>query len=622
MRKDDSSSSSEYYSVATPLSLAEPTFEDLAKNEEMEIYMFNTGLVYETEEGERNRILAIQKLRRIAYEWSLELAKLKNITEQFSMEYGGIQLRIFGSTRLGVHNADSDIDILCLAASYITRVDFFSSLYEKISQMSEVHSILSITDAYTPVLKFTIDGQPIDMVFASLEMPLLPHTLDILDLNCLKGLDDQSVRSLNGARVAEWILRLVPNTKTFCSALRVIKHWARQRGLYSNVLGFLGGVNFAILVALVCQLYINACPYVLVQKFFSVFSIWRWPNPVLLRSFEDLQLTYTDGKYLSVWNPKTNYKDALHIMPIITPAYPSMNSSYNVSPPQFRLIQDEILRACSLFQGHNSNSTTFPWAALFEASTAEFFRKYSRYIQVDICAQSADDQRNWFGWVESRLRLLIISLEQPPLVFCHPVANCFHPMHFSLNAMVSDSKSRIYVENKDTSCTNSSSEVNDVAVEASLDDMSSATSAIIGDSSSVHRRPSEPQNMNNNIINCSYEQVIARHREGVDLNTKLKVSSNPSSVHHSLSHHRDVIDGRSILDLQSHSAVLSLRGDQQQPFSYVSSFFIGLSFQKGLRYADITPAIHVRHHIHAIACNERYVLTCCYPTSWCIGLHS
>jgi len=98
--------------------------------------------------------------------------------------------------------------------------------------------------------------------------------------------------------------------------------------------------------------------------------------------------------------------------------------------------------------------------------------------------------------------------------------------------------------------------------------------------------------MNNNIINCSYEQVIARHREGVDLNTKLKVSSNPSSVHHSLSHHRDVIDGRSILDLQSHSAVLSLRGDQQQPFSYVSSFFIGLSFQKGLRYADITPAIH------------------------------
>lgn len=31
-----------------------------------------------------------------------------------------------------------------------------------------------------------------------------------------------------------------------------------------------------------------------------------------------------------------------------------------------------------------------------------------------------------FGWVESRLRLLILALEQPPMVFCHPIANCFH----------------------------------------------------------------------------------------------------------------------------------------------------------------------------------------------------
>ncbi|CAN0461139.1 unnamed protein product, partial [Discosporangium mesarthrocarpum] len=41
----------------------------------------------------------------------------------------------------------------------------------------------------------------------------------------------------------------------------------------------------------------------------------------------------------TVWNPATNMKDKAHLMPIITPAYPAMNSSYNVGEPQMRLIR-------------------------------------------------------------------------------------------------------------------------------------------------------------------------------------------------------------------------------------------------------------------------------------------
>ena len=46
------------------------------------------------------------------------------------------------------------------------------------------------------------------------------------------------------------------------------------RGIYSNALGYLGGVSWAMLVARVCQLYPNASASLLVQKFFLVFSKW------------------------------------------------------------------------------------------------------------------------------------------------------------------------------------------------------------------------------------------------------------------------------------------------------------------------------------------------------------
>ena len=44
------------------------------------------------------------------------------------------------------------------------------------------------------------------MLFCSLQLPALPSDLNVQDDVYLKHLDDQSVRSLNGVRVAELIL--------------------------------------------------------------------------------------------------------------------------------------------------------------------------------------------------------------------------------------------------------------------------------------------------------------------------------------------------------------------------------------------------------------------------------
>lgn len=124
------------------------------------------------------------------------------------------------------------------------------------------------------------------------------------------------MRALNGTRVTDEILRLVPKPTVFKNALRFIKMWAQQRAVYANVYGFPGGVAWAMLVARICQLYPNAVSAVILEKFFQIYSQWNWPQPVLLKQIEDGPLQ------VRVWNPRLYAMDRQHRMPVITPAYP------------------------------------------------------------------------------------------------------------------------------------------------------------------------------------------------------------------------------------------------------------------------------------------------------------
>lgn len=73
------------------------------------------------------------------------------------------------------------------------------------------------------------DGIEIDMLFARLLLKEIPDTMDLQDDYLLKNLDPKCVRSLNGCRVTDEILRLVPNIDNFRLALRAIKLWAKSK---------------------------------------------------------------------------------------------------------------------------------------------------------------------------------------------------------------------------------------------------------------------------------------------------------------------------------------------------------------------------------------------------------
>lgn len=87
-----------------------------------------------------------------------------------------------------------------------------------------------------PIIIAEIRGVPIDFTFARLALSVIPDDLELKDDMLLKNLDEKCVRSLNGSRCTDDILRLVPNVHVFRDALRAIKLWAQSMSLYLTVL--------------------------------------------------------------------------------------------------------------------------------------------------------------------------------------------------------------------------------------------------------------------------------------------------------------------------------------------------------------------------------------------------
>ncbi|OIW14577.1 hypothetical protein TanjilG_32919 [Lupinus angustifolius] len=378
------------YGITKPLSLAGPTAADFNRNLELEKFLVDSGL-YESDEETATRQEVLRRLDQIVKSWVKQLTRLRGYTDQM-VEDANAVIFTFGSYRLGVHGPGADIDTLCVGPSYVNREeDFFMILHNILAEMEEVTELHPVPDAHVPVMKFKFQGISTDLLYASISLLVVPEDLDISDGSVLHDVDEPTVRSLNGCRVADQILKLVPNVE---------------------VTGFLGGVNWALLVARVCQLYPNAIPSMLVSRFFRVYTQWRWPNPVMLCSIEENELGFP------IWDPRRNPRDRFHIMPIITPAYPCMNSSYNVSASTLRVMLEQLHHGNMICDEIELNKAQ--WSALFQPYN--FFEAYKNYLQVDIIAVDANDLLPWKGWIESRLRQLTLKIERDTngILQCHP----------------------------------------------------------------------------------------------------------------------------------------------------------------------------------------------------------
>lgn len=403
------------YGVTDPVSLAKPTSREISLNDLL-IGELKTRGSFESEQATKRRGEVLALFQKMVQEFVYTVSKNKNMSDGMARDAGG-KIFTFGSYRLGVYGPGSDIDTLVVVPKHVSREDFFTVFEAILRKRPELEEITAVSDAFVPIIKIEFDGISIDLIFAKLNVPRIPPDMTLEDKNLLKNIDEKDLRSLNGTRVTDEILQLVPKPTVFKHALRCIKMWAQQRAVYGNVFGFPGGVAWAMLVARICQLYPNAISAVIVEKFFNIYTKWNWPQPVLLKPIEDGPLQ------VRVWNPRLYPHDRQHRMPVITPAYPSMCATHNIGGSTQKVIMKELQRGSEIMGLINEGKKS--WADLFERH--KFFHDYKFYLCIVAATVSNDEEHHkWSGMIESKLRILVQKLEVTDgISLAHPYVKDF-----------------------------------------------------------------------------------------------------------------------------------------------------------------------------------------------------
>ncbi|KAH9254558.1 hypothetical protein BASA81_007306 [Batrachochytrium salamandrivorans] len=356
------------------------------------------------------------------------MARLKMVCEEWAHRLLGgrctnLQLAVFGSFRLGVSQDSDDIDACLVVPQALTRAHFFDegplSLIGLLRIKCEV--VLAIQTAYVPLIKLVWDGIEVDLVFASLSKhEVVPDSVfhELFDdSEAATGMDGKSRLSLGGVRVTEALLRLVspPRREQFRLVLRTLRHWAKQRGLYNNKFGFWGGINFAIVATLVCQLHPTiSSEQVLVSKAMKLVCEWPWPKPLQV-------LLLTSGSASLPTSPTRSRGDW---MPILTP-HVNSNSAVSVTAITKQLLLQDFAQSHRFILEQPGD-----WRGFFHPARGGFFHRFPAYGQVSaryLIRHKLDfpRARQWLLFVESRIRRLCDLLEHQPgvtVVFPHQLS--------------------------------------------------------------------------------------------------------------------------------------------------------------------------------------------------------
>ncbi|EEQ89744.1 uncharacterized protein BDCG_04864 [Blastomyces dermatitidis ER-3] len=349
---------------------------------------------------------------------------LKNLIQHGSLPESGkgkeidqprlsIVVTTVGSYGLGVWTDSSDVDCLCVGS--ISSKVFFELTLQRLKKGAEwdVKILRKVKAATGTMLELEINSVKFDLQYCPaaavaerwLEVPHLPRSSPLFDLALLP------LMKLQPYRDQAYLQRTVPNPATFRLLHRIIKAWAKHRGIYSSKFGYLGGIHITMMLSQVMKLLPSPAPAPsaadILCTFFNYYGNFNWKEGVMY-----------DPSFHK--KPPLYHRTPQEGMVILTLHAPVMNVARSASIPSTRTIVDEMKRADNLISEGNTN-----WAELvgivantgkssLSVSGDEFLRSYNSYIKINVqyWGLSLAKGSSLVGWLESRCLVLLADLHR------------------------------------------------------------------------------------------------------------------------------------------------------------------------------------------------------------------
>lgn len=159
---------------------------------------------------------------------------------------------------------------------------------------------------------------------------------------------------------------------------------------------------------------------------------------------------------------KIYHGDRFHLMPIITPAYPSMCATHNISMSTKAVILRELQRGGDIVDKIWAKQAT--WNDLFERHSF-FTHDYKYYLGVTASSRTKEAESVWSGLVESKVRHLVGALDRKSTIaVAHPFPKGFERTHIISNEEEADAVKNGSLKYQDKGIkTETTDEVKDVA---------------------------------------------------------------------------------------------------------------------------------------------------------------
>lgn len=293
-----------------------------------------------------------------------------------------VQAELIGACAIGTFSVHDSVDVLC-KASQVSGRDLFQVVKQLLVSNSACRCVRDHPEAFTGStlsgLRFTYDQVPFRIYFA--KVPWEEN-------------DEETFYSLNGCLLTRSFHELIPNANSFTLALRMVKLWAKRRGIYGNDCGYPGGLSWSICLARVCQTYPTVNAAELVARFFRMYYRWDWRTVV--------SLLPAAGADPVMYEPVEEGKIA-----VMTPGSSPVNTAANVKKMALPILQEEIRRAYKLCKLVDKGKAC--WSDLY--APPSIANKHKHYIRLEFVAQTEEALELLVEWGEVCLPTLLDKFE-------------------------------------------------------------------------------------------------------------------------------------------------------------------------------------------------------------------